>query len=49
MVGVVAGLAAFAEVKWMISYLEHRALDLFGWWRIGVAPLAAILLVGKVI
>ncbi len=46
---VVAGIAAFASVKWMISYLEHRSLDLFGWYRIGIAALTAILLVGKVI
>lgn len=46
---VVAGVAAFASVKWMISYLEHRSLDLFGWYRIGIAALTAILLVGKVI
>lgn len=46
---VVAGLAAFIAVKWMIGYLEHRSLDVFGWYRFGAAALTAVLLLTKVI
>jgi undecaprenyl-diphosphatase len=46
---VVAGIAAFISVKWMISYLEKHPLTIFGWYRIGVAALTAVLLVTKAI
>jgi undecaprenyl-diphosphatase len=41
---VVAGIAAFASVKWMITYLERHPLTIFGWYRIGVAAVVAVLL-----
>lgn len=39
---VVAGVAAFASVKWMIAYLQRRGLGVFGWYRVaaGVSVLA---------
>ena len=46
---IVAGFAAFASVKWMISYLEHHPLSVFGWYRLGIAAVTAGLLVGGVI
>lgn len=39
---VVAGLAAFVAVRWMLSYLRTRSLAVFGWYRI-VAALLAVL------
>ena len=46
---VVAGIAAFASVKWMITYLERHQLTVFGWYRIGIGALVAVLLVTKAI
>lgn len=46
---VVAGLAAFVSVKWMITYLEKHPLTVFGWYRIGVGVVVAALLVTKAI
>ena len=46
---VVAGISAFASVKWMITYLEKHPLTIFGWYRLGAAGLTAVLLVTKVI
>jgi undecaprenyl-diphosphatase len=40
---VVAGVAAFAAVRWMIAYLKTRSLAVFGWYRIVVAALAVLL------
>lgn len=45
----VAGMAAFASVRWMIGYLERRPLTVFAWYRFGIAGLAAVLLVTKTI
>lgn len=41
---VVAGVAAFVSVKWMITYLEKHTLVIFGWYRLGVAGVVALLL-----
>ncbi len=41
---VVAGVAAFVSVKWMITYLEKHTLVIFGWYRLGVAGAVALLL-----
>lgn len=46
---VVAGLAAFVSVKWMITYLERHPLTVFGWYRFGIAGLTAVLLLTKAI
>lgn len=41
---VVAFVAAVVSVRWMVSWLERRSLDVFGWYRagIGVAAIGAI-------
>jgi undecaprenyl-diphosphatase len=41
---VVAGVAAWASVKWMIKYLEGHSLAIFGWYRLGAAAVVAVLL-----
>jgi undecaprenyl-diphosphatase len=41
---VVAGVAAFIAVKWMVGYLEKHPLTIFGWYRIGVGVLIGVLL-----
>jgi len=34
---MVAGISAFAVMKWLIAYLQHHSLALFGWYRLAVA------------
>lgn len=45
---LVAFLSAVVAIKWMISYLEHRGLAIFGWYRLVAAGVAALLIVGGV-
>jgi undecaprenyl-diphosphatase len=40
---IVAGIAAFVAVRWMIGYLRTRSLAVFGWYRLGIAALAVLL------
>ena len=37
-------VSAWASVRWMVSYLERRGLEVFGYWRVGLAVLTAALL-----
>lgn len=46
---VFAFLAAFVAVKWMVAFLEHRGLEIFGWYRIGIGLVALVLLATNVI
>ena len=46
---VVAGIAAFLSVKAMVGWLQSRSLDVFGWYRIGAAGAAAVLIITGVI
>jgi undecaprenyl-diphosphatase len=41
---VVAFVAAVAAVRWMVTYLEHHDLAIFGWYRLGVAAVTVGLL-----
>ncbi len=42
---VVAGITAVISVKWMVAYLQHRSLAIFGWYRLaaGLATIGLIL------
>jgi undecaprenyl-diphosphatase len=40
---VVAFAAALASIRWMVSWLQHRSLDVFGLYRIAVGLIAFVL------
>ena len=46
---IVAGVAAWAAVRWMIGYLQHHPLTIFGWYRIVIAGIGAALILGGAI
>lgn len=41
---ITAFLSAVVSVKWMVAYLNRHGLEIFGYYRIGVAMVAALLL-----
>jgi len=44
----VACLSAVVAVKWMVAWLNHRGLAVFGWWRLIAAGVVTVLLVTEV-
>jgi undecaprenyl-diphosphatase len=46
---VVAFGAAVVSVKWMVFYLNNHGLEIFGYYRIGIAVLATALILGGVL
>jgi undecaprenyl-diphosphatase len=46
---VVAFAAAVVSIKWMVSYLEHHDLAVFGWYRIAIAAIVLALVASNVI
>lgn len=44
-----AFVAAVVAIRWMIAYLEHHGLAIFGWYRIVVATLTVALIAGGVL
>jgi undecaprenyl-diphosphatase len=46
LVGLVAAfLAAALSIKWLVGYLQRHDLSVFGWYRIGIAVVATVLVV----
>ena len=39
---VAAWLSAVLAVKWMVGYLTHHGMNVFGWYRVGLACVVAI-------
>jgi undecaprenyl-diphosphatase len=46
---LVAFVAAMAAVRWMVTYLERGSLAVFGYYRVAVAAVAALLLIANVV
>ncbi len=46
---VVAFVSAVASVKWMVSWLNDKGFEVFGWYRVAIGILAFILLGANVI
>jgi undecaprenyl-diphosphatase len=46
---VVAFVAALVAVRWLVAYLGRHDLELFGWYRIGIALIALGLAIGGVL
>jgi undecaprenyl-diphosphatase len=42
--GIVAFITAVIAVRWLVSFLRTRPLSIFGWYRIGIAVTAALLI-----
>jgi undecaprenyl-diphosphatase len=45
----VSWLSAIVAVKWMVGWINRHGLEVFGYWRIGVALVVGCLLVAGVI
>jgi len=41
---VASAIVSFIAVKWLLRYVQTHTFVLFGWYRIGVALLIAVLL-----
>ena len=41
---VVAFVAAVIAIRWLVSYLKRHGLEIFGWYRIGIAAVTVVLL-----
>lgn len=44
-----AAISAAVAVKWLVSYLQSHGLAIFGWYRIGVGLLVAVLVLTNVV
>ena len=41
---VVATISAMIAIRWLVAWLNSHGLGIFGWWRIGVAVMLAIVI-----
>ena len=41
---LVAAIVSFVAVKWLLRYVQTHTFVIFGWYRIGLAALIALLL-----
>jgi len=46
---VFAFISAVIAIKWMLTYLERHSLNIFGWYRLGIATLTAGMILAGVI
>lgn len=46
---IASTVSAALAVKWLVSYLQKRGMELFGWYRIAIAVIAAILVAAGVL
>lgn len=44
-----AFLSAVVAVKWMVAYLQSHGLQIFGWYRVAIAVVVAVLIVAGVL
>jgi undecaprenyl-diphosphatase len=40
-----AFLFAVVAIRWMVTYLRHHGLEIFGWYRLFIAGVALVLLI----
>ena len=41
---VVATISAMIAIRWLVAWLNSHGLGIFGWWRIGVAAMLAVVI-----
>ena len=41
---VVAFISAVAAIKWLVNYLNNHGLQIFGWYRIALGIIVAVLI-----
>jgi undecaprenyl-diphosphatase len=46
--GVAATLSAAIAVRWMVTYLSHHSLSIFGWYRVLLGLVVGVLLAAGV-
>lgn len=42
---IAAWVSAMLAMRWMVTWLTHRGLGVFAWWRLGAATMVGVLLV----
>ena len=41
---VVATISAMIAIRWLVAWLNSHGLGIFGWWRIGIAAMLAVVI-----
>jgi undecaprenyl-diphosphatase len=42
---VFAFVSAVIAIRWMVRYLQRHGLEIFGWYRLGIAAIVLVLLI----